>query len=375
VTIDASRPDGVPGPDPRVSAAFALGWQMADLNRPGRRRRHVPAAPSDLPGLSRLDGTDVLRLGVDQVKAGLATLGEAIRQAGLNLPSVAALDTALAEGTDPEDRHRHVMDLHIELLIVLTAANFRLGKAYGLGRALADTCRNPVDSQSIRAEFERFRIARLRSWLDDLGSVLPPHAGHSVATSVIRWRDWVHAGGVERGSVADSLRLLRSQGELWRTLLSGEKLGTDMLEIQNYLDAASELLRRLRGLLLRSILRFPAVSLLVVVLFAGGTALILSEHTKASIAAGLGGIVASLGLSWKGLGGAVGRAAAHLEQPLWGAALDAAIVDAITLLPGNKKDRRRRRELALQTPPVAANEDIEAASGTTDARDASPRNR
>jgi hypothetical protein len=354
VTIDAAHPAAVPTADPRVSAAFALGWQMADLYRPGRRLRHAPAAQDDLPGLSRLDESEILRLGADQLTAGLATLGGAIRQAGLEVPSLAALETTVAEGGDADELRRRVMDLHVQLLLVLTAANFRLGKAYGLGRALADTCRSPVDIESVRAEFEHFRVATLQRWLDDLGSVFPPHAGHSVAGSLWHWSEWVHRGDAGRERESDVLRLLRRQGELWRALLSGEKLGTDMLEIKNYLDAASGLLKRMRGVVVGAILRFPLMSLAIVGLFGGGIALILTEHTKASIAAGVGGIVASLGLSWKGLGAALGKVAARLEQPLWGAELDAAIVDAITLLPDNKREHRDRRFLALQAPAVPA---------------------
>jgi hypothetical protein len=148
--------------------------------------------------------------------------------------------------------------------------------------------------------------------------------------------------------VDDAVRLLRGQGKLWRALLSGEKLGTDMLETKNYLDAASGLLRRIRAVVLRSIVRFPFLSLLVVGLFAGGVLLILSQGTKASIAAGLGGILASLGISWKAIGASVGKVVAKLEQPLWGAELDAAIVDAITLLPGNEREHKNRRKFALE---------------------------
>jgi hypothetical protein len=131
-----------------------------------------------------------------------------------------------------------------------------------------------------------------------------------------------------------------------------------MLDTKNYLDAASGLLRRIRGVLLRSIVRFPLIALLVVRLFAGGVWLILSKHTSASIAAGLGGILASLGISWKGLAGPLGKVVTKLEQPLWGAELDTAIVDTITLLPGTSATTetaassrsRRQRHASIATP-------------------------
>jgi hypothetical protein len=345
-TATTAPAPGVPGPDPRVAAAFALGWQMAELYRPEHRRHRLPASPDDLPSLGRLEPGEILRLGIDQVKAGVAMLADTIARAGLAAPGITAVERTLMS-EDVEVRRPAVKRLHVDLLIVLTAANFRLGKAYGLGRALGDTCRNPADIESMRTELARYRVATLQKWLDDLGSALPPHAGHSVSSSLSLWTEWIHNGAVNE-SPAHALSAFRRQGELWRALLSGEKHGTDMLEIQNYLDAAGGFLRRLRLLVLRALVRFPLLTALVVVLFGGGIALILAKHTSASIAAGLAGIVASLGISWKSLAGSIGKLATRLEQPLWGAELDAAIVDAITLLPKNKRDHKDRRQLAIR---------------------------
>ena len=46
------------------------------------------------------------------------------------------------------------------------------------------------------------------------------------------------------------------------------------------------------------------------------------------------------------MGGALGKLAGKLEQPLWGAVLDSAIADAITLKPDNKADKLGRSALA-----------------------------
>ena len=44
----------------------------------------------------------------------------------------------------------------------------------------------------------------------------------------------------------------------------------------------------------------------------------------------LGKDLESLGLTWKGIGATLGTSAARLEEPLWGAELDAAICKRIT---------------------------------------------
>jgi hypothetical protein len=67
--------------------------------------------------------------------------------------------------------------------------------------------------------------------------------------------------------------------------------------------------------------------------------------------AGAGTILASLGLTWRGPGRSVGTLAAKLERPLWGAELDTAVKQAITVLPREKgrdtTERRRKVAVAL----------------------------
>ena len=182
------------------------------------------------------------------------------------------------------------------LLASLTAADYRLGKAYGLGRALADTCRKPTDQPDILKEFGPYRIANLLSWLDDLSTALPPHAAHSVATSLQSWTTW--AGGLSEGQITDdALRALRRQGELWRALL-GEKHGTEMLEIDNYLDAARDLASQMHSILIRTISRFKVLTAVVAALLAAGVTLLVIGGSS-QIVAGAGSLLAMLGLTWK----------------------------------------------------------------------------
>src|SRR4051812_25261119 len=63
-------------------------------------------------------------------------------------------------------------------------------------------------------------------------------------------------------------------------------------------------------------------------------ALLAHSDTTTSNIAAIAAFAASLGVTWKGVGGALAKAAAKLEEPLWGAALNIAIAEAITQLPG-----------------------------------------
>ncbi len=108
---------------------------------------------------------------------------------------------------------------------------------------------------------------------------------------------------------------------------------------------------------LRSVVRrFPILSSAILLLFAVGIVL-LAIGGSSQVVAGAGSLIAALGLTWKGLGGALERLAKRLEQPLWATSLDAAIANAITLLPDNGQDHRCRRLVAMQLP---ASEDAPA---------------
>jgi hypothetical protein len=335
----AARASAAPVADPFVPVAFALGWQMSELYRPERTTRQARASDEDLPGLGAIGRDNWRRLSLLQVGAGLHRLQPALDTAGLDSPDAAQFAIALDAAESPDGRRRVVWDFHVAVLSRLTAADFRLGKAYGLGRALADTCLAPTDLRSAQAELHFHRVEQLRAWLDDLGSALPPHAGHSVSASLERWTRWAgeRQPGPEEdaGWAAAGMRArLRDQGRLWRALLSGEKSATGVLTPESYVLAGARLVSLVGRLMRRFLLRFWPFLLLVVLLFAGGVALVLADDDAAGRLAGASGIVASLGLSWKGVGGSLGAALARAEQPLWSAALDEKITDAITTLPG-----------------------------------------
>lgn len=338
------HPPAEPAADPRVAAAFALGWQMAELYRPDPPTPKVAAAHDDLPGLGRLGVDERSEIALQQVDAALAKLSDTLTAAKVKLPDTKPMGECLrASPVDPTARTRSVRALHVDMLAALTAADFRLGKAYNLGRALADTCRNPASGTTLNAEFHPHRVAKLREWLDDLASALPAHAGRSVEISLGKWEarlgESPQKGAQNRAS--EALPALRRQGQLWRALLSAEKAGTDMLAVRDYLNAASSLFRTSGKVIGRFMLRFSWAVLLALALFAGGIYMIVHFESSASIVAGAGSILASIGLSWKSIGAVIGGFAAAAEQHLWGAELDNAIAEAITLLPETSTRRQR----------------------------------
>jgi hypothetical protein len=322
--------------DEQVMVAFSLGWQMAEVYRPDRRRGSQPAAPDDLPGISRLTAAELLEMGLFQVQAGITKLKGPICDAGLELPDAQRFARDIVPISDPQLRGDAIREFHVILLSTLTAADFRLGKAYGLGRALADTTRLPPDW---RGELATHRIGTLATWIRDLASALPPHAAHPVAQSLEAWSRWAQS---QAGDGGDTRRKLAAQGRLWRSLLSGEKRPTGVLETGDYLKAGEGMVRRTGALIAKFLIHYWWVALTAIVLLGVGVWLIVGPGS--GIAAGFGGasIFASIGLSWKGIGTSLGTGAARVEEPLWQAELDTVIYARITPDEIVKSQSKRR---------------------------------
>lgn len=334
-TVEAAGPL----PDPHVSVAFSLGWQMAELYQPTSWPAGPPALADELPGLNELSAAERALLSLHQVDVALSRLQATITEHGLTCPTTKEAKETL-ETVDPSDQafREKVFALHKSLLSTLTAANFKVGKAYGLGRELADITRRPSKLSDIKEQLEPERVAAVLAWLTDLTSALPAHAGHSVDKSMQQWRDWALSPDMNKDEDEQHvIALFHRQGERWRALLSAEKAPTEFLDLQGYMFGGSDMLRELGALSWRFLRRFAVLVILAVLLFAGGVALILIDSNSAHTAVGIGGILASLGVTWKGAGNSLGKTAGKLEQPLWGAALDRQIADVLTLLPGSKQ--------------------------------------
>jgi len=316
-------------PDWRVSEAFALGWQMSEIFRPDAQEQTPPVQAGDLPDLSQLNSSEWDEIGLFQLQAGISKLSEAITVAGLKVPNAqefAAELAPLAGGVRAEALRK----FHIKLLATLTAADFRLGKAYGLGRALADATRFP---DNYEAELTSSRVSVLAAWIRDLASAFPPHASRAVARSLERWGTWAAANpgqSREQPAGAGVLDHLGPQGRLWRSLLSGEKRPIDTLGQIDYLTAGEETLKNAGSLARRFLRHYLWAVLGALALLIAGIVVMVVSGTAAGIVSGAAAIAAGLGLGWKTIGTSLGSAAARVEAPLWGAALDEVIYERIT---------------------------------------------
>jgi hypothetical protein len=298
-----------------------------------------PGPADDLPGLSGLPAAQLVKLGLGQADAALSRLKAFLGDA--QLPTTDAVRAAAQK--DPADRgvRRAILELHIALLVELTAADYRLGKAYGLGRALADTCAAARGDETERRtalahHLEPHRALVMTAWLDDLKTVLPAHASQGVADSLGRWTRWaetVDLAALDPRAVNDTARVLHRCGQRWRAILSGEKDAQDVLTTSDYVSAARGTLARV-GVIARSLawqLRGPLA--VAAVLIGVGIWLIIANHSTAQVLAGLGTVAGGLGVTWRSAAGALGHFSLDLSRPLWEAQVDLAVAARLTPLP------------------------------------------
>ncbi|HEY8624700.1 MAG TPA: hypothetical protein VIL82_01725 [Solirubrobacteraceae bacterium] len=343
-------------PDPLVSAAFALGWQMAEIYQPEPSPEQASDGQGHLVGLSGLTPDQWAQVGLLQMQAGINKLGKTITAAGLSVPDAQAFSSQL-DGLTDQQREAAVEQFHVKLLSTFTAADYRLGKAYGLGRALADATRNATD---FRSQLDAGSVATLTAWTRDLSTAFPPHAGHVVASSLEAWAAWAKRPAGSVNDEAQSRAQLQAQGRLWRSMLSGEKRALDMLEARDYIAAGEQTLQG-TATLVRPVIEhhWPLLGA-VAGLFVVGVLVAVIADDAGGIVGGLGAILASLGIGWRGLGTSAGKTFAHLETPVWEASLDTTIYRRIT--------PQRVLECVADTTPGTDEPSLVAAMGTGQAQ-------
>jgi hypothetical protein len=343
--------------DQWVWIAIGLGWQMAELYAESASVVAVAGPnPPGLPGMSGLSLSELLHLRLNQVRAGVIRLSGAFDAAGidtgpLNARIAAAEDEVNSAGGSSSLRPR-VLGLHVSLFGALTAARPRVGKAFGLGRALADLCLRPQHSTKADFEdnFQAGRLVTVRGWLMDLKSSLPDHAAEAIASSLQLWARWVDktedTDPIWRApaswqdpvhpatTTSIATATLYTQGARWRAVVTGERAATDTLSAEDIVKAGDALLQRLLALFSQFFRRYWRIAVMGILGITVVVALVV--WLSGGLAAGLTGIAAvagAFGLTWQGARTTLGSAISKAEEPLWGAQLDLAVASALTKLP------------------------------------------
>jgi hypothetical protein len=301
-----AKPAG-PTPDPDVPLAFAAGWHAGEA---ALAAHDADTARIELLCAQLRADVSHLRKRLTAVEQDVAGIGEAI-DALAHAPADATAANAVGARFGAQ----------------LLAADFKLGKAFSLGRSIAALfCGRGFAADAFRTSLLAEHDA-LHDWLSQLATALPPNAGHSVRDSLNMWGA---ALAEERPLGALHKESVIQQGERWRSLLSGEKAGKDALELTDYVGVAEGVVTEIRGLARRALAQMWLLFAIVFVLLAAGVAGIVIWQHSAGSAAGIASILAALGLTWKGVGSSLGRAISRVEEPAWDAQVDRAIAYAIT---------------------------------------------
>ena len=356
---------------PDVQRSFTLGWHIAELyglpreTLPGEGPQPVAAGPApgaggEAPAQARDErplrpeaayleppkwlSPDTLEMLLrTQIAADLAQLSGIGPERGKQLlDAIPSLDDAAFRAA--------VRAMDEKILELLTAADFRLEKAYSIGRALY-----PISVQTRLDDLRRVGwdgglFVAACGWLRDLKTEFATCAADAVVGTLLQWQEMVAPGTASRSKAAAARspatgevpgNLLLRQGEIWRSLLSGEKLVTDYLNLGDYVVAGQHLVRQYARLA-RSVFGAGAWVAFAVILA------VLAAATGAAIYFGQGGAVigiAGAGLGFFGItsasvGMAVRQALRLVQQPHW----EAEITDALLISTSTAQlDPRNRR--------------------------------
>ena len=337
-----------PAPDPNVAVAYALGWAVGDALTCAKYQvfEHLVKVPEfDAPA-------DQWELLVNQIISHCGRLNDHLESTRADFDLSTQLRTAatLRLGSSSVDvktavgaKSATAMELHTGILTVLWSVASPLAKSYQLGHDMEQMCATPVADQSTTVSASvKGHSTKVHRLLTALASKLPANAAHATDNSLRLWSASLSAGGEE--APGDLLR----QGLRWHEVLAGEVSGKDGLRLTDYVAAADSVAGKLWQTARQVVARFK-VWLIVAVLVAAAGIVLIVIGTRGTIGAGITAVLATFGLTWKGIGDFFGRAAANAEDQLWDAEIDWAIAYRFTILRNPPADNQLKPRSATPT--------------------------
>jgi hypothetical protein len=354
----ATKLPAEPVPDPYVAVAYALGWAVGDALTCTQYQvfNHLVKVPElDAPAAQ-------WKLLVQQIRSRCGHLNNHLNSANadLNLNNALAAADNLLLKPPPGDAggatNAEAVDLHTDILSVLWPVASPLAKSYQLGHQMQQMCTTPLAEKSTKVKLSKTPTtvtvsvqaysAEVHRLLTALASKLPSNAAHATDNSLRLWSASLSAGGDELPE--DLLR----QGRRWHDVLAGEVSGKDGLRLTDYVAAADSVAGKLWQTARQVAARFKVGVIVAVVAALVGIGLVI-WGAKGALGAGIATLLATFGLTWKGIGEFFGRATANGEEKLWDAEIDWAIAYRFTILknpPDASKLKPRSKVLKIDQP-------------------------
>ena len=341
-----------PTPDPNVAVAYALGWAVGDALTCAQHG--VFGHLVKVPGLD--DPADQWKLLVRQIISLCGKLNNHLNSAKAHPDLSDELKTGANLLLDPPPADAKtavgaklatVTKLHTDILAVLWSVESSLAKSYQLGHEMEQMCTAPLAEPSITVSASvQNNDADVHRLLIALASKLPANSAHATDNSLRLWSASLQAGGEES---AEDLLL---QGRRWHEVLAGDVSGKDGLRLTDYVAAADSVAGKLWQTARQVAARFAVLLIVAVVVALVGIGLII-WGARGAIGAGIATLLATFGLTWKGIGEFFGRVAEKGEEQLWDAEIDWAIAYRFTILknpPDASKLKPRSKTLNIDQP-------------------------
>ena len=368
-----ARPWPPPVRGPARGTAFGLGWLMAQTYG-SLSEWHEHESPDYLPMVAELGRVERLKVAFAQLRVLARPFGNC------------GVEEARESWVEhPENLKEQLRQIHYRILENLAADNEQLS-AYQLGRALSDTCWLPTisaDGSLFFRQFDRHRLALLRSWMTQAADALPLQSASIAARSLQNWQDWADINATElitgagwagnRARVADALE---NQGRAWRALLTSPSSG-GLPSVNAWVRAGESVLRTVKSLARKILLHFWPVALIILAVTAGLLYLAITyAHGVAKYWTSLVTLVGAFGVSGASLRAAGQSAARGIEQEVWNSATLDARAWEVTWLPTLVPSLRQRYRLFRRgvSPPqikkgleaaISAEKALAAATGPT----------
>jgi hypothetical protein len=200
---------------------------------------------------------------------------------------------------------------------------------------------------------ERECLLELRDKLQQMRSVLKPHAAKGVIDSIDYWREWIEGyvpeptkpprpkkknkrtSDAPAGTKPTDVETLAHQVRRWRGVLTGEKDASDLLTMGECIDAGNGLVEAYMNLGREYARRWWPYLVVVLAVVAAITVpiVIWGRNSASGVVAALVTALAGLGITGRSVSATLSKAADGVKDTLIEAETDTAIGIAATILP------------------------------------------
>lgn len=321
------------------SRAFLTGWRLAQLYASPAHTAEIQADVKEegyLPDIPQsLTQEQQVRLIWTSLASDLSGLpggdSQSITDAKTRVRT--SLD---GSGFDEQTITADIENVYKKTLTDVYVINPQIANAIILGKQLASMVFRPInapdDPAALLQQLSAGRVQRTCALLEELQSSFSLRATAAVSGSLVYWQRSVQTHtGHDYAVVRENLR---KQGELWRSLLSGEKHADDLLALHDYQRAFGDYLRKLRDLVKKNGWLWGMVLTLFAAAGAGIGAIVTWAPKGAAVVAGvIAAGAGALGITWKTIASTAGRVTVLLERPLFDDGLSEAVKFAAFIPP------------------------------------------